>query len=228
MIAVVVPVLWRPQNAQPLADSLAAATTVPYRLVFVASHDDPDEIDACRATGHTVLVAGWSAGRGDFAMKTQLAYDLTDEPFVFTGADDLEFQAGWAREALDRMAETGAGVCGTNDLGNPMVKAGKHSTHSLVRRSYIEGQGGTFDGIPGVLLCDLYDHQYVDTELVAVAIDRDEFVFARESRVRHKHPLWDRSVPRDATYERSLAGGLRDRRLFERRRATWNRARVAA
>jgi len=228
VIAVLVPVLARPHNAAPLAESLADTTTVPHRLVFVCSPDDREQIDACRAAGATTLIAGWQPGRGDYAQKIQLAYDLTDEPFVFTGADDLEFMSGWAREALDRMAGTGAGVCGTNDLGNPMVKAGKHSTHSLVRRSYIEGQGGTFDGIPGVLLCDLYDHQYVDTELVAVAIDRDEFVFARESRVRHKHPLWDRSVARDATYERSLAGGLRDRRLFERRRATWNRARVAA
>jgi hypothetical protein len=209
-----VPVLGRPHRVEPLLESLAAATSVPYVAVFVCSPGDDEELAAVRAAAApavSLLVADRPAGPGDFAFKTNLAYRWTEEPWLFTGADDLRFHPGWAEEALRVAAETGARVVGTNDLGNPTVMSGRHATHSLVARSYADGLG-TLDG-PGAVLCEQYDHQYVDTELVVTAQTRGEWAFADRSHVEHLHPFWGKGRM-DATYERGLAGGRADRALF--------------
>jgi hypothetical protein len=203
---------------KPLVESLAAATTVPYRLVFVCSPDDEEEQAACVEAGHPPLIVSWLAGPADFAKKTNAGFNMTDEEFVFTGADDLDFRPAWDVAALDRIERDQAGVCGTNDGYNPMVKRGAHSTHSLVRRSYIEECGGTFDETPGDLLWTGYDHQAVDTELVAAAMARGCWTFAELSLVVHEHPFWNKAVPRDSTYDKALLKGREDIRLFQRRK----------
>lgn len=142
--------------------------------------------------------------------------------YVFTGADDLDFRPGWAFACLEAARETGAGVIGTNDLANPTVKRGLHSTHSLVRRAYVEECGATFDEVPGVVLYEGYDHQYVDTELVYVAEGRGCWTFVAGARVAHLHPFWHRSVSRDATYEKALRQGQADRKRYEERRRSWD------
>ena len=225
MIAVLIPVLGRPHRVEPLIASLDAATTdVPLEIVFLCSPGDLDEIEACDATGETVIVAEWDAGAGDYARKVNLGYRETAAPYVFTGADDLDFQPGWAEAALEQLVKTDAGVCGTNDDANPLVKKGLHATHSLVSRAYVEECGATFDGKPGVLLHEGYDHQYVDTELVQVAMSRGCWTFAADAHVTHLHPFYDRGVARDATYEKGLARGRQDRRIFDNRLRAWQRS----
>lgn len=218
MIALLIPVLARPHRAAPLAASIAQATTVPHRLVFICSPDDTEQIQACKDAGHPPLVVGWQPGRGDYAMKINAGLNMTDEEFVFTGADDLDFRPAWAEAALDRIERDEAGVCGTNDGKNPMVKRGQHSTHSLVRRAYIDECGGTFDETPGVLLSDAYSHQSVDNELVEAARLRGCFTFAELSLVVHEHPFWNNREGMDATYEKALRHGREDIRLFQRRK----------
>ena len=133
VIVVVCPVLNRAQNAQPLADSLAAASPG-VRLVFVVSPGDDAQQKACQATGADVLWATWPAGHGDFARKVNHAARWTRERFVFQGADDIDFSAGWDDEAIRVAEDTGAGVVGTNDNANPVVKQGRHATRSEERR----------------------------------------------------------------------------------------------
>lgn len=188
---------------------------MPYRLLFVCSQDDDDEIAACSEAGD-VLVVEWPAGAGDYARKINAGYRATTEPFIFTGADDLVFHEGWAREALELASETGAGVVGTDDLWNPAVRRGDHSTHSLIRRAYVEQDGASWDG-PGVVYHEGYDHQFVDTELVAVAMQRGRWAFCRAARVEHLHPFAHKGEM-DATYRKGLAHGRDDRRLYESRR----------
>jgi hypothetical protein len=210
---VVVPVLGRPGRARPLADSLAATSDA--RLVFVCSPNDRDQIIACNATGADVLVTTWEPGPGDFARKTNLAYRKTTEPWILCGADDLVFHRNWEQEALIVGERTGAGVVGTQDRHNPEVKRGRHSTHPLVRRSYIAKQGGTFDGT-GDIYCELFDHQYVDNELIWTAKQRGQWAFAHRSIVEHLHPTWG-DAEMDATYEKALRATDADRKLFLQR-----------
>lgn len=218
-VAVIVPVLGRPQRAQLLADSLNDAATLDTRLVFVCSPDDDAQIDACRQTGADTMVVGWESGAGDYQRKINHAFALTVEPYLFQAADDLHFEAGWDLAAVAELDRAGAGVCGTNDDANPRVKAGQHSTHSLIRRSYIDECGGCLEG-PGLVLSEAYGHQWCDNELVELARWRDCFTFAETAIVRHFHPIW-RTADEDATYRKGAASARADLVLFNQRRRAW-------
>jgi hypothetical protein len=212
-IDVLVPVLHRPHAAKPLAESLKV-TKEPYRLIFICSAGDLTEIEACKAVGD-VLVTDWGPGKADFAKKINWAFDQTDSEWIFQGADDIRFSAGWEQQALALAASKRRRVIGTNDLHNPLVKRGKHSTHTLFARSYIEEHGGTLDGT-GRVFCELYDHQYVDSEFIEVAKRRSEWVFSRNSIVEHFHPHWG-NAPDDHTYRKATRSSGPDRRLYMQR-----------
>lgn len=221
LIVVTIPVLSRPQNAAPVIESLLGAATVKTRAIFVCTPGDDEQIEACRATEADVMVVTWDAGAGDFAKKTNAAYRATESTHVFTGADDLRFEPDWDREALNWIGPLG--VCGTNDKGNPLVMAGKHSTHSLVLRAYVDAVGATFLDGPGVVLHEGYDHQYIDNELVHAAQMRKQWAFSRGPAVEHLHPFWSTAYghPKsqmDDTYVKAQRAGKLDARLYAQRR----------
>lgn len=217
LVAVIVPVLGRPHRARPLADSLRAATPEPHRLVFVATETDAEMIGACRATGAEVLTMP-PAPVGDYARKINHAAALASEPFLFTGADDLQFHPGWLPAALEYMANPFIGVVGTQDLCNGRTLRGEHATHFLVRRSYVL-ERGTVDE-PGKLFHEGYPHEYVDDELVGTARRRGAWAFAEASVVEHLHPSAGKA-PMDELYAQQRARMRRGQRLYFRRRHLW-------
>ena len=159
---------------------------------------------------------------GDYLRRVKLAAELTDEPWVFQAADDVRFEPGWD-EALIRCAEqTGALVIGTQDGGNPTVKAGRHSTHTLIARSYIEDPGASMDG-PGTAFSTAYGHQWCDTELVELAKHRGVWAFCHEARVTHLHPFWVGREGMDDTYRLGLSTSRTDARIYMRRQRMWTR-----
>jgi hypothetical protein len=194
---------------------------VEVEILFVCSPNDWDERAACEATGEEVIVVTWEPGPGDFASKQNLAYKHTTAPHVLLGADDLEFEPGWDTAALAVADRTQAGVIGTQDDANPLVKRGRHSTHPLVSRRYIDQVGGTFSDGPGVVYHEGYRHQWVDTELCKAAMERGEWAFAHASVVRHLHPMYYRSTPMDDTYTKALEGASHDQALYRNRLADW-------
>ena len=214
-IDILVPVLSRPQNVQPLLESLAVTGT-PYRVFFICSPLDKEQIEACRATNAETLVVDWQPNRGDYAKKINWAFGRTDSEWVFSGADDLRFQAEWDTLALDLASKSQKSVIGTNDLHNPSVQRRMASTHTLFRRSYIEEYGGTEDD-SGRVLCELYDHQFVDTEFVGVARTRGVWAFSKYSIVEHLHPHWG-NAEWDATYRKAIRATNADYRLYRKRR----------
>lgn len=218
-IVCAVPVLARPHRAQPLVDSFAAATPEGLaRLLFVCTPGDNEQIEACLWTDADVLVTEWPSGAGDYAMKCNLAARMTTEPWIFTGADDLHFHPGWAEEALEVGEQLEMGMIGTDDLGNGLVRQGRHSTHSLFRRSYVD-ECGTIDE-PGLIYHEGYGHQQCDVEAYETAVARGCFAFAPRSKVEHLHAFWGKAEM-DATYEKGLASSRADQRLFLQRRRLW-------
>jgi hypothetical protein len=136
-IVVLVPVLRRPWRAAPTVEAFARATEPPYRIVFICTPDDTEEIAAVRATGAARLIVPWETGPGDWARKINYGFRSTMEPLMLLGADDICPHPGWAEEVRSA-AQLGFGVIGTNDLGNPEVMAGGLSTHPVVARRYAE------------------------------------------------------------------------------------------
>ena len=211
-IDILIPVLSRPQNAAKVAESLKV-TKESYRLLFICSPRDTAEIEACQKVGETLIV-DWQPGKGDFARKINEGFRRTDSEWVFQGADDIIFHEDWDLHAL-KVARRGKRVIGTNDLHNPSVRRGTHSTHTLFARAYIEESPGTVDGSDPVFW-EGYDHQFVDVEFVEVAKRRKEWAMAKRAIVEHSHPHWG-NAERDKTYLKAFRAHGHDRRLYLQR-----------
>lgn len=220
MIDVLVPVLGRPQNVKSLSESFHRNTPHGPNLIFLCTPGDEDQITtAVFETDDWVVVMDWTAGPGDYARKINCGFNFTDNPYVLNASDDIEFTAGWAEAALRNM--TGhISVVATNDRANASVKRGRFGTHCLIRRSYIDERGGTFDNIPGVVMWEGYDHNYVDRELCAVAQARGVYAYAADSVITHRHPLW-KTAEWDDTYRKGHARIREDHALFVERQRAW-------
>lgn len=215
-LAVLIPVLNRPQNVRPVFESITA--TVPdAHVLFICDPGDIKQQDAIAALDARMISPG-----GSYAHKINAGFDATTEPWVFTGADDLRFHPEWFERAL-RWAGPDTGVIGTNDLCNSRVMCGEHSTHSLVRRTYIDRESGVIDN-PGRVMHEGYQHEFCDDELVQTAMARGRYVHAFDAIVEHLHPLVGKA-PDDATYQRGRVHSRQSRRLFYTRRRLWQASR---
>lgn len=214
----IVPVLARPANVEPLLDSLWEATPEPYRVLFVADEGDDAEIAAIERAGADYITT--TKPRNNYASKINAGYHASTEPLFFTGADDLRFHVGWLSEAIRHLSDT-VKVVGTNDLGNPRVIAGNHSTHTLITREYIETESGVIDR-PDTVLCESYPHEYCDDELIQTAIARGRFAHAHDSVVEHLHPIFGKAED-DATYRLGRARTRIGKRIFLRRKRLWKK-----
>lgn len=222
--AVLVPVLRRPQNAEPFMASLTASTGLAVAYA-IAEPDDTDTIAAWRAAGAEVLLGNdeWPAGADSgpvarsFAEKVNLGYRQVGGlyPWLFLTGDDVRFHPGWLDHAQHIARTQGAAVIGTNDLANPRVMAGEHGTHLLISRAYVDEQGASWDG-PGVVTHEGYRHWYVDDEIVTVAKQHGVWAAALGSRVEHLHPIVGKA-PMDDVYRKGQHQAKRDQKTFEER-----------
>jgi len=214
LIAILVPVLGRPHQIGPLLESIAAATDVDYKVVFICSPSDPTQ-EVCRDSEADTITVPWEPERADFAKKINCAYRAIEEEWYFQAATDLVFQEGWASRALHVAQASRCGVIGTNDLGNPAVKKGNHATHIVFSRAYIEEHGGTFDS-SGAVFSEVYDHQFCDTEFVQTALSRGQFKPSLRSIVEHMHPHWGKGEM-DDTYLKSERSFREDMTIYHQR-----------
>ena len=207
MIDILIPVLRRPLNARRVTTSILISTRNAYTVYFICSPGDHAQIEACRnVSSAQTLVVEWKPGAGDYARKINWGYRHSESPWIFQGADDILFQPSWDMEALAVATATGKRVIGTNDLHNPRVLRGQHSTHSLIARSYADEHGE--------VLCEEYDHQYVDNELVELAKRRGEWAFSKKAVVEHLHPFYG-DAEGDSTYTKAMRKTNADRKLFQ-------------
>jgi hypothetical protein len=214
--AVLVPVLGRPEHADPFMASLRASTGLA-TCYAICDPGDEDAIAAWKAAGAEVLIDQLRELRGEgdrpgtFAEKVNVGYRTTREPWMLLVGSDVRFHPGW----LDH-AQAAAGdryhVVGTNDLGNPRVMAGEHSTHLLVRRSYVDEVGASWDDA-GLVAHEGYRHNFVDDELVTAAKQRGVWTMALASRVEHLHPFWGKAEA-DPVYELGQSHLEADKALF--------------
>src|SRR6188768_4569590 len=145
--------LGRGHTAAPLARSVRD-TAPDARVVFLVTTGDAAGRACRKVRGAETILVPFPRENGDYARKVNYGVSATDEPWVFQGACDLRFHPEWLTAALRAANTRRKRVVGTQDLGNRLVLRGRHSTHSLVARSYIE-EIGTGDE-PGKLLHEGY------------------------------------------------------------------------
>lgn len=233
-VAILVPVLNRPGNVSRLVASVTAATEPPWTVLFLATPGKRREHQAIQAAinggspeGCTIraVLMGGPAEPGDYARKINHGVTITDEPYLFFGADDLDFHPGWFEAALDRMTST-VGVVGVNDLGEwrpnspsrDAVAAGEHATHCLVARWYTHL--GLIDNPNGGVLNEAYHHEFVDDEFTATARYREAWAYAEGSHVEHLHPRFGKA-PTDQSYMAASRRIPPGRALYRQRAHLW-------
>lgn len=216
-VAVIVPVLGRPEHAEPFMRSLRASTGLATAYAVV-ERDDLEAAEAWRTAGAELLwgddefIDGAGHAAHTFAEKCNLAYRQTLEPWLLLVGSDVKFHPGWLDHALHVADTLGGSVIGTNDLGNPRVMAGDHAVHPLVRRSYVDEVGASWDG-PKVVAHEGYRHWFVDDELVTAAKQRGVWQMALGSVVEHLHPIFGKGE-QDDVYELGQGFAERDKALF--------------
>ncbi len=200
----------------PLLNSIEEATPGALALFLAEAHDRPEHEALERELGREALRVRVDTGGGNYAMKINRGVSLCDEALLFLAADDLAFRPGWLEVAKSKLTD-GVGVVGTNDLCNPRVITGEHSTHSLVTREY--AAQGTIDE-PDKLLHEGYLHEFVDDEFVETAKFRGAYAHADDAIVEHLHPMVGKA-PTDALYAAQRRRMRKGRPIYAKRRQLW-------
>jgi hypothetical protein len=222
-VRVVLPVLRRPLRAAIVHASVRRSELgTPLRPLFVLSYGDREELEAVRNTGSDFIVLFEGRRSGDYARKINTGAAVTSEPWIFTGADDLDFKPGWADAAIAYSEQMKLRAVGINDMGR---WSSRHrvapAPHFMIHRSYIaEGTADERD----VIFHTGYDHNYVDTEFMWTAHARHEYGYCAESVVEHLHPVW-RKGKRDPIYQLGSEKNGQDLRLFRQREPLWKNSR---
>jgi hypothetical protein len=154
-----------------------------------------------------------------YATAVNAGWKQTEARYLMTSDDDTAYREGWLDKCLAEMGD-GISVVGTNDLHNPFVLHGEHSTHSLFDRRYIEKVGATWDGGPGSFLHEGYDHNYTDSEAIEVARARKVFAPCLEAICEHRHFEWGMRE-QDGVTRRTRRRWHADWALFMERRQGW-------
>lgn len=213
-VAVLVPVMRRPENARPFMESLRASTGLATVYVMV----DPEDVetrDAWRSAGVEPML-GAGGEPGTFAQKVNQGKLAGDEPWLFLVGDDVRFRAGWLDHAQHVAKTWGAKVVGVSDGGgNERTAQGEHAAHLLVSREYVDTVGASWDG-PGVVCHEGYRHWFVDDEIVTRAKQLGVWQMAMGATVEHLHPLFG-TAETDPVYELGQAAADVDRALFQAR-----------
>ena len=208
-IAIIVPVMRRPQNVEPMLSSLAdSGCADSCTMYFVADVDDESELAELDRLGANVIVN--HAELQTFAVKCNLGYRETDEDWMLLVGDDVRFGSDWVQGAF--VDDDGSSLISTNDLCNRSVMRGLHSTHPLIRRKWADQHGASWDGA-GTVCHNGYRHWYVDNEWTAVAQMAGEFRYAPNAVVEHMHPLFGKGE-NDDVYRLGQSQSAVDRQLY--------------
>lgn len=190
-----------------------AVTTPSYTLLFVIDPADASTQGVLKGLGVDFLEV-----QGGYPVAANAGFKLGKERLVLIANDDVIFHYGWYDAAVNAV-DSNVGVLGTNDL-SPATEEGGHATQPIVRRSYIEDQGGAW-GEPGNVYHEGYHHNFCETELCALAQHRRVWGFAPGSVIEHRHPDWGKGKEDDTYRQGARQNWDQDSALYEARMAQW-------
>ncbi len=218
---VLIPCYKRPHRVKPTLDSFLASDAGA-RIVFIVQLDQADEYLAVTSDLKGAQVLLVDSECVSWPQKINRAYrelDLASDPrlWFLAGADDIRFWPRWWQITAKARANEAIGVIGTQDMGNPIVMRGQHTTHPLIRSGYVKDRGASLDG-PGVVIHEGYRHWYCDNELVELAKSRNAWEFVNGAVIEHLHPYWKKGHW-DEVYDIGQNAADTDKLLWDERAA---------
>jgi glycosyltransferase involved in cell wall biosynthesis len=195
-IAVLIPTYHRYKKLEPLVKNLFSCSTEA-EAYFVIDPDDQDSRMTLNALSKRYPLHIFMC-KGEYVEAVNEVYKITREPFIFCGADDIEFTQGWDKKLLKSIE--GYQVTGGVDDW-PVSQSGCHTSHPLIRRTYID-ETGTSLGHPGFVYNPERKHFHVDIEMEQLAWHRGVIKINRDCIIHHHHWV-NKQVEDDDTYKHS-------------------------
>lgn len=209
-IAVLIPTFGRAARLPDLVKNFRDNSSEA-ELYFVV---EPNDLDTLRAL--TDLKENFFMSAGEYVECINKGVAETKEPFVFCGADDIVFSPDWDKKLLKTMQDPSVNVTGGTDSWLCST-SGIHVSHPMIRRSYIDDEGGSFN-TPGTLYYPGYHHYQCDIELEQVAHARDCFKLTEGVLIEHNHIVME-TAEDDDTYKRSRLLLEADTDTYNKRKA---------
>lgn len=203
MIAIIIPTLNRAHKLPALLQNIKEVTKTPHRVYFVIEKTDEKSSATLDGLDCETVVGSY----GSCAKAMNAGYLTAQEPYVFTGNDDLKFKEGWDTALLE--AAKKFPIVGINQ-GD-----GKTTCFTLVERKFIEENSGVYDK-PNALYHE-YGSQYCDTEHADYAKARRVWGEVGEPLIQHEHPTFGMGE-HDQTYEKNGKSYEQDMQTYQRRR----------
>jgi glycosyltransferase involved in cell wall biosynthesis len=199
MISILLPTYGRSERLQQVFENIKSTTSTEHEVIWVLEDDDKESQRICAELHPSLAVI--NQRKRFYGGAINYGYQFAKGEFLFTGADDLRFYPGWDEQVLSVMYGH-VRVGGTNDLLHPWVPEGRHATHYLVDRRYIEEVGCVPDEPPGTFMPEVYDGLFTDAEVIMIAKARGVFAPCLSSVVEHLNFAGGRSEF-DSTYRKA-------------------------
>jgi glycosyltransferase involved in cell wall biosynthesis len=199
MISILVPTYGRAERLKAVFENMEDTTVTPHEVIWVLEDDDEDSRKACAELQPSLTLI--NQRKRFYGGAINYGYQFAKGEYIFTGSDDLKYYHGWDVQVLGVMKGS-VRIGGTNDLMHPWVPEGRHATHYLVDRRYIEEVGCVPDEPPGTFMPEIYDGLFTDAEIIMIAKARGVFAPCLSSVVEHLNFAGGRSVF-DGTYRKA-------------------------
>jgi len=211
-IACLIPTFQRTHKLQGLVKNFFKYSKVS-NLYFIAETTDFDTIEWLKSKKLNYFVVS-----GEYVEAINYGYKHTKEPFIFCGADDIEFTKDWDVKLLKNFEDQNIHVTGGVDDW-VISQSEAHISYPLIRRSYVEKQGSCM-GQKGIIYNTCYQHYHCDIELEQVAWSRGCIKVDTSVTIKHNHFI-NKKAENDATYQRSYKKLRDDTSAFEKRRSNF-------
>lgn len=216
-IAILIPTYGRSSRFQAIIENIENNTIIPHATYFICENTDQPSIkEANRLNQKLIVVSG-----NTYVSAVNAGYRSTKEPFILLGSDDIVFSENWDTKMLEQFADPAIGIAGHIDEWK-ISKTGKHGSHLMVRRAYIEKYGGVTDE-KNTIYSSRYHHIMCDIETEQTAMMRKAFAMS-DAFISHTH-WYMKTAVMDPTYQRAIDVAERDRKTFQERRKNFEQYR---
>lgn len=208
-IAVLIPTYGRSKKLNSVVKNFYKYSKIS-NLYFIIDPEDTESVEWLKTSNQKGFIVS-----GEYVEAINFGYKNTTEPYIFCGADDIEFTKDWDIKLVKNFEDEDINITGGIDDWI-CSRAGIHISHPLVRREYIKKIGGCL-GQKDAIYYSGYKHYHCDIELEQVAWSRGCIKVDEKVTIKHNHFV-NNKVENDATYQRSYQMLRADTELYNLRK----------